>query len=96
MRMMVLQAMAAGRAVVTTSRGTEGFTGFGAPPPLVVAEEAHEIAAATAALLGDDEERRRLEVRAREFCEAYLSPDAWAERQTAVFEEAREGAGSDA
>jgi glycosyltransferase involved in cell wall biosynthesis len=96
MRMKVLQAMAAGRAVVTTGRGTEGFTGFGTPPPLVVAEEAAEIAAATVALLGDDEERRRLGARARDFCEAHLSPEAWAERQSAIFEEARERAEIDA
>lgn len=88
MRMKVLQAMAAGKAVVTTQRGTEGYTGFGEAPPLAVGESEAEIAAATAALLGDDEERRRLGERAREFAERHHSPEAWAERQTAVFEEA--------
>lgn len=90
MRMKVLQAMAAGKAVVTTPRGTEGYTGFGVEPPLAVAEGGAEIAAATAALLGDDEARRRLGAAAREFAERHHSPEAWAERQTAVFEEARE------
>lgn len=89
MRMKVLQAMAAGKAVVTTSRGTEGYTGFGEEPPLAVADGEAEIAAATAALLKDDGERRRLGARAREFAERHHSPEAWAERQTAVFEEAR-------
>lgn len=89
MRMKVLQAMAAGKAVVTTSRGTEGYTGFGEEPPLAVGDDEAEIAAATAALLADDEERRRLGRRAREFAERHHSPEAWAERQTAVFEEAR-------
>jgi glycosyltransferase involved in cell wall biosynthesis len=96
MRMKVLQAMAAGKAVVTTPRGTEGYTGFGEEPPLAVGESEAEIAAATADLLGDDERRRQLGERAREFAECHYSPGAWAERQTAVFEEAiaaREGGG---
>lgn len=89
MRMKVLQAMAAGKAVVTTTRGTEGYTGFGEEPPLAVADSEGEIAAATAALLADDEARRRLGESARGFAERHHSPEAWAERQTAVFEEAR-------
>jgi glycosyltransferase involved in cell wall biosynthesis len=88
MRMKVLQAMAAGKAVVTTPRGTEGYTGFGEEPPLAVGEGAAEIAAATAALLADDERRLRLGERAREFARRHHSPEAWAERQTAVYEEA--------
>jgi len=94
MRMKVLQAMAAGKAVVTTPRGTEGYTGFGEEPPLAVAESEAEIAAATAELLEDDERRHRLGERARQFAERHHSPEAWAARQTAVFEEAvavREG-----
>lgn len=90
MRMKVLQAMAAGKAVVTTPRGTEGYTGFGEEPPLAVGESGAEIAAATAALLADDAGRRDLGRRARDFAERHHSPAAWAARQTAVFEEARE------
>jgi len=89
MRMKVLQAMAAGKAVVTTPRGTEGYTGFGEEPPLAVGESGEEIAAATAALLEDEAARRELGERARGFAERHHSPAAWAERQTAVFEEAR-------
>lgn len=89
MRMKVLQAMAAGKAVVTTPRGTEGYTGFGEEPPLAVGESEAEIAAATATLLEDDAARRSLGERARDFAERHHSPEAWAERQTAVFEEAR-------
>ena len=89
MRMKVLQAMAAGKAVVTTPRGTEGYTGFGEEPPLAVGESGEEIAAATAALLEDQAARRELGERARGFAERHHSPEAWAERQTAVFEEAR-------
>jgi glycosyltransferase involved in cell wall biosynthesis len=88
MRMKVLQAMAAGKAVVTTPRGTEGYTGFGEEPPLAVGESEAEIAAATAALLEDDERRRGLGERAREFVERNHSPEAWAQRQTTVYEEA--------
>jgi glycosyltransferase involved in cell wall biosynthesis len=88
MRMKVLQAMAAGKAVVTTPRGSEGYTGFGEEPPLAVGESEEEIAAATAALLEDDGRRRRLGERAREFAERHHSPQAWAARQTRVFEEA--------
>jgi glycosyltransferase involved in cell wall biosynthesis len=96
MRMKVLQAMAAGKAVVTTPRGTEGYTGFGEEPPLAVGESSAEIAAVTADLLGDDGRRRQLGERAREFAERHHSPGAWAERQTVVYEEAiaaREGVG---
>jgi len=88
MRMKVLQAMAAGKAVVTTPRGTEGYTGFGEEPPLAVGESAAEIAAATAALLEDEERRLRLGERARDFAQRHHSPEAWAARQTAVYEEA--------
>jgi glycosyltransferase involved in cell wall biosynthesis len=87
MRMKVLQAMAAGKAVVTTSRGTEGYTGFDEEPPLLVADSEAEIAAATAALLGDEGRRRQLGERARAFAERHHSPTAWAERLTAVYEE---------
>jgi glycosyltransferase involved in cell wall biosynthesis len=95
MRMKVLQAMAAGKAVVTTPRGTEGYTGFGEELPLAIGEGGEEIAAATAALLEDDAARRQLGERAREFAERHHSPEAWAQRQTAVFEEARSGRRTD-
>jgi polysaccharide biosynthesis protein PslH len=96
MRMKVLQAMAAGKAVVTTPRGTEGYTGFDEGPPLAVGESEAEIAAATAALLEDRERRLRLGESARGFAERHHSPAAWAGRLTAVYEEAiatREGRG---
>ncbi|HET9185813.1 MAG TPA: glycosyltransferase, partial [Solirubrobacterales bacterium] len=89
MRMKVLQAMAAGKAVVTTGRGREGYDCFGEEPPLAVADEESGIAATTAALLADDEGRRELGARARGFAERHLGPDPWARRMTAVYEEAR-------
>jgi glycosyltransferase involved in cell wall biosynthesis len=93
MRMKVLQAMSAGKAVVTTSRGTEGYTGFGEQPPLAVADSEAEIAAAAVALLGDDERRLALGADARAFAERHHSPEAWAERLTAVYEAARDAHG---
>jgi polysaccharide biosynthesis protein PslH len=89
MRMKVLQAIGAGKAVVTTRRGTEGYTDFGEEPPLAVADNEADIAAATSALLGDARRRRELGVRARDFAERHHSPRAWAQRLTAVYEEAR-------
>lgn len=90
MRMKVLQAMAGGKAVVTTTRGTEGYDGFGEEPPLRVADDAGSIAAATAELLDQEGMRRELGRRARQFSERHHSPAAWADRLTAVYEEARE------
>jgi polysaccharide biosynthesis protein PslH len=89
MRMKVLQALASGKAVVTTARGAEGYAGWEAEPPLVVADEADAIAEATAALLDDPQRRRELGRRARAFAEARHTPQAWAGRLTAVYEEAR-------
>jgi glycosyltransferase involved in cell wall biosynthesis len=89
MRMKVLQALAAGRAVVTTSRGTEGFDCFAESPPLVVADDAASFADAIAALLADDERRAELGAAAREFAERHYSPSAWAARLESIFAEAR-------
>lgn len=96
MRMKVLQAIAAGKAVVTTPRGAEGFDCFEEEPPLMVADEASAIAAATSALLEDESRRRELGARARAFAERNHSPRAWAERLTSVYEEARSSGGNGA
>jgi polysaccharide biosynthesis protein PslH len=89
MRVKILQAFGAGKAVVTTSRGTEGYTVFDEELPFVVADGGEEIATATVALLEDDDRRRRLGERARGFAERHHTPEAWARRLTAVYEEAR-------
>ena len=89
MRMKVLEAMATGKAIVTTRLGAEGLTGFGEEPPLAIADEPAAIAAATAELLGDPERRRGLASRAREFALRHHSPASWAERLEAIYEEAR-------
>ena len=90
MRMKVLQALAAGKAVVTTRLGAEGYTSFDPAPPFVVADGDVEIAAATSDLLADGPRRRDLGRRAREFAERHHSPEAWAGRLETVYEEARE------
>jgi glycosyltransferase involved in cell wall biosynthesis len=90
MRMKILQALAAGKAVVTTSRGTEGFDCFDEDPPLVLAETAEQLAAATAEMLGDEQARHDLGRRAGEFAERHYNPGAWAGRLEALYREASE------
>jgi glycosyltransferase involved in cell wall biosynthesis len=93
MRMKILHALASGKAVVTTSRGVEGYAGPHCMPPLVVADDAEGIAAATAELLGDEQRRRELGRRARAFALERHSAAAWVSRLEAVYEEARDGRG---
>ena len=81
MRMKVLEAMAAAKAVVTTPRGVEGFDCFEEHPPLrVAAAEEDDFAAAVGELLADPKRRAELSAAARDFAEAHYSPGAWAER----------------
>jgi glycosyltransferase involved in cell wall biosynthesis len=87
MRMKVLQALAAGKAVVTTSRGSEGFDCFAEPPPLAIADDAGAFAGAIAALLGDPAQRLALGERARSFAEMHYSPSAWAGRLEELYGE---------
>lgn len=89
MRMKVLEAMALGKAVVTTPLGAEGFDVFDERPPLALAADAEGISTAVADLLGDPAGRRRLGESARRFATAHHSPAAWAERLGRVYEEAR-------
>lgn len=90
MRIKVLEALARGKAVVTTSRGAEGYTELDPQPPLEVGDEAAAIATATAALLADPAGRRQLGRRAGEFARAHYSPAAWGLRLEQVYGEARE------
>jgi polysaccharide biosynthesis protein PslH len=88
MRMKVLQALASGKAVVTTARGAQGLAVSGAEPPLVIAEDAEAIAIAAADLLQDEARRRLLGSRARDFVLAQHGLDAYARRLEVVYEEA--------
>ena len=97
-RMKVLEALAAGKAVVSTSRGAEGLlVADGETAPLALADTADELAAATAALLRDREERRALGARARALITTRHGIDAYGARTEAAYAEllggsARQGA----
>jgi glycosyltransferase involved in cell wall biosynthesis len=87
-RMKVLEAMAAGKAVVTTERGATGLLPReGEPLPLVVAETADAIATETAALLRDAARRRALGARARELVAAQHGIEAYAARTESAYAE---------
>lgn len=88
MRMKVLEAIARGKAVVTTRLGAEGFAEFGTEPPLRIADDVDGIATLAAGLLTDPGKRRELERSARSFAEQHFTPRAWADRLTRVYEDA--------
>lgn len=90
MRMKVLHALGAGKAVVTTSRGADGLSLAQREPPLLVADEPAAIATAVASLLADPDRRHALGRRARSYVEEQHSPEAWARRLEAVYLEAIE------
>jgi glycosyltransferase involved in cell wall biosynthesis len=85
MRMKVLQAMALGKPVVTTSRGADGLVVDGQKPPAVVADEAEEIARATAELLACDDYRLKTGCCARAFVAEHFSAQAYARRIEAIY-----------
>ena len=87
MRMKVLQALAAGKAVVTTTRGAEGIE-LATPAPLLVADDVDETAAAVAGLLADPGARAELGTRARAYAARRHSPEAYAERLEQSYDEA--------
>ncbi|HEX7981544.1 MAG TPA: glycosyltransferase family 4 protein [Gemmatimonadaceae bacterium] len=87
-RMKVLEAMASGKAVVTTARGATGLLRReGAPLPIAVAETAEEIATQTAALLRDTARRRALGASARELVAAQHGIEAYAARTEEAYTE---------
>lgn len=85
MRMKVLQAMALGKAVVTTPRGADGLTIADRLPPLAVADSAEEIADAVVELLNSDERRRAIGLQARAFVAENFSASAYAQRIEAIW-----------
>jgi glycosyltransferase involved in cell wall biosynthesis len=87
MRVKVLEAMAMGKAVVTTPLGAEGLLGPRNALPLAIGETAEEVATATASLLASPEHRRALGTRARAFVTEYHSWSAYAARLEAIYAE---------
>jgi glycosyltransferase involved in cell wall biosynthesis len=84
MRMKVLHALAAGKAVVTTTRGADGLIDPGRLP-LLLAEDEDGIAQAAAGLLADQPLRRSLGIRARQFANQHHSPEAYAGRLETIY-----------
>ena len=87
MRLKVLQAMAMGKAIVTTPLGAEGLAVPGCQLPLVIAQDADGIAIATADLLSADEDRRSIGLRACAFVSEHHSWSAYRERLEAIYAE---------
>ena len=87
MRMKVLHALAAGKAVVTTPLGARGLEGA-SNAPLAVAADAAGIADAAARLLTDAAERHALGAAARAYADERYGPQAYAARLEAVYAEA--------
>lgn len=87
MRLKVLQAMSACKAVVTTRVGAEGIAEDDSSP-LVIASSAGELARRTVELLTNKEMRAELGARAREFVGARYSWAAYLERLEKIYEEA--------
>lgn len=87
MRMKVLQAMALGKAVVTTSRGADGLAIDGRLPPLVISDDAQGFAREVAQLLANKAARRELGRRARAHVMAHFSAQSYASRLEAIYAE---------
>jgi len=87
MRVKVLQAMALGKAVVTTPVGAEGLAVAGCQPPLAIAKGTEEFARATATLLGADDMRRALGRRARAYVTEHYSWSAYGRRLEEMYAE---------
>jgi glycosyltransferase involved in cell wall biosynthesis len=85
--MKVLQAMAMGKAIVTTPRGADGIVCDDGAPPLAIAESAESVAARIVELLADPAQRRALGARARATAEAHHDAEAYGARLEAAYAE---------
>ncbi|HNP88370.1 MAG TPA: glycosyltransferase family 4 protein, partial [Kouleothrix sp.] len=86
MRTKVLQAMAMGKSVVSTSLGAQGLQ-RSVPPPLAIANTAMDMANIIVRLLEDAEQRQRLGQQARAFVQQYHSAEAYAQRMEYIYSE---------
>ncbi len=87
MRMKVLEAMALGKAVVTTPLGAEGLSFGEELPPLKISADAEGIASAASELLNSQEARDELGRRARSFVEQHHTWPAYMRRLEATYAE---------
>jgi glycosyltransferase involved in cell wall biosynthesis len=87
MRLKVLQAMALGRPVVTTSRGAAGVWNPPDAPTLCIADDAPGIAHHIAALLASPAKRSALGEKARAAILAHHRQDQFADRLLATYDE---------
>ncbi len=85
MRMKVLQAMALGKAIVSTSIGAEGLRVGERLPPVVIADAAAAMADATVHLLEAATVRHELADQARAFVTHYHSWGGYAQRLEAIY-----------
>jgi glycosyltransferase involved in cell wall biosynthesis len=93
MRMKVLQAMALGKAIVTTSRGAEGLAVNDLQPPLATADESSGFSQVVLRLLSDLNARRELGRQARDYVSANFSAQAYAKRIEGIYDEMLEERG---
>jgi polysaccharide biosynthesis protein PslH len=87
MRLKVLQAMAAARPVVTTTRGAAGVWNPPSAPTLLVADDAAGIAAHVSSLLESAAARNALGARAHDAVVKHHRWDQFAERLHAIYDE---------
>jgi glycosyltransferase involved in cell wall biosynthesis len=86
-KLKVLEAMAAGKAIVSTSVGVEGIKGHNGEH-YVVADKADEFAARTIDLLNDGPRRARLSANARRLAEEMYDWKSIGQQMSAVYETA--------
>lgn len=84
MRVKLLEALARGKAVVTTPLGAEGLA---SDAPIRMADTAPDVAAAVAALLADSATRHALGHRAREFVAQHHTWPGFGARLAAIYRE---------
>lgn len=89
-RLKILEAMALGRPVVSTSLGAEGLDAV-AGEHLRVADRPEEFAAAVARVFEEPEEARSMASRARALVESRYDWDDLAARQVRIYEEMLDG-----
>ena len=87
MRLKVLQAMAAARPVVTTTRGAAGVWNPLGAPTVLIADDAVGIATHVSSLLGSSSARHALGARARDAVMKHHRWDQFAERLHAIYDE---------